>query len=791
MSNELTIFSGDALTQEEQKALNLELDNIIGVHKNNRQAINKLVFECVALMSEAEGYSAELSKKDFLSSLIGSITGSNRKLQNKINSNIGTAQYASQQCLQKLAEQNLMTFDLITAVNNKLNASLTKVDVELNQIYECLDKFFKKNKSDLFNLATRLEKVEQNMKLLEWAWSIKYGEFDGEYYINLDDISKIVCLARDFYDLTKGQCTTGDLRLLKTAMSTLDINPEDVINYYDAVKVIAEDNQLKCKLFNTTDLMPVTEPKYLMSASSIQKISAMSNEESYVITSIEEYINDNGVMVDNEELLDEVVNNYMAEKARVNLNIEIECFDFILDLLYNLQNYEEAIVDYVEMVQKEDVDVSPKEEDILIENEDVSLKEKNILIEDADIIPDGNLKENYELIKDMSENGSGMAMYLLAEYFIKVRDDEHKYNEWLNKAVEANNLLGKLRYYTKYKKERVIDEKLLNDILYMAENGNIYAMYELGRFYDVDEINRNYEEAVKWYRKAAEQGYAPAQNNLGDMYQYGRGVMTNYYDAVQWYGKAAAQGLASAQNNLGNMYCYDRGVTKNYEVAVRWYEKAATQGYIVAQYKLGNMYYYGRGVTKNYYDAAQWYKKAAERGLAEAQNNLGWMYRNGYGVGRDYEEAVKWYRKAAEQGLAEAQNKLGFMYHSGYGVYEDYEEAAKWFRKAAEQGLAKAQFNLGDMYKHGFGVNLDLKEAVKWFRKAAEQEYADAQYQLGVMYENGWGVDANNKEAVQWYKKAAEQGNTDAQNKLKNFDNKKSFVMASPALKVKKGWFSF
>jgi len=83
------------------------------------------------------------------------------------------------------------------------------------------------------------------------------------------------------------------------------------------------------------------------------------------------------------------------------------------------------------------------------------------------------------------------------------------------------------------------------------------------------------------------------------------------------------------------------------------------------------------------------------------------------------------------------------------------------------------------------------KEAVEWFRKAADQEYADAQYQLGVMYENGWGVDANNKEAVQWYKKAAEQGNTDAQNKLKNFDNKKSFVMASPALKVKKGWFSF
>ena len=135
MSKELDIYTGEVLTEEEQKALNLELDHIITAHKNNRQEINKLVFECVSAMSEADSASDELSGKGFFSGLWGAITGSNRRLQNKININRAAAQYASQQCLQKLAEQNLMTFDLITAVNNKLNASLIKVDAEFNKVY--------------------------------------------------------------------------------------------------------------------------------------------------------------------------------------------------------------------------------------------------------------------------------------------------------------------------------------------------------------------------------------------------------------------------------------------------------------------------------------------------------------------------------------------------------------------------------------------------------------------------------------------------------------------------------
>ena len=58
-------------------------------------------------------------------------------------------------------------------------------------------------------------------------------------------------------------------------------------------------------------------------------------------------------------------------------------------------------------------------------------------------------------------------------------------------------------------------------------------------------------EAVKWYRKAAEQGDADAQSNLGGMYANGWGVPEDDGEAVKWYRKAAEQGHASGQYNLG------------------------------------------------------------------------------------------------------------------------------------------------------------------------------------------------------------------------------------------------
>ena len=203
-----------------------------------------------------------------------------------------------------------------------------------------------------------------------------------------------------------------------------------------------------------------------------------------------------------------------------------------------------------------------------------------------------------------------------------------------------------------------------------------------------DQWEKLMKDLSRWLNPSDSKPKVYSDAELKDLYKKGDEFYykKQYPEAVECYRKAAEQGYAAAQNDLGYMYRNGYGVTKDYGEAVRWYHKAAEQGYATAQYNLGYMYQYGYGVTKDYGEALRWFRKAVEQGNASAQNNLGYMYMNGYGVTKDYGEALRWYRKAVEQGKASAQYNLGYMYQYGYGVEKDLAQARYWYQKAADQG---------------------------------------------------------------------------------------------------------
>ena len=84
-------------------------------------------------------------------------------------------------------------------------------------------------------------------------------------------------------------------------------------------------------------------------------------------------------------------------------------------------------------------------------------------------------------------------------------------------------------------------------------------------------------EAIAWYRLAAEQGHAEAQNSLGARYDTGWGVPQDDAQAVAWYRLAAEQGLARAQRNLGVKYVQGRGVPQDDVEAHIWLNLAASR----------------------------------------------------------------------------------------------------------------------------------------------------------------------------------------------------------------------
>ena len=138
-----------------------------------------------------------------------------------------------------------------------------------------------------------------------------------------------------------------------------------------------------------------------------------------------------------------------------------------------------------------------------------------------------------------------------------------------------------------------------------AEQGHDVAQYNLGNMYENGKgVEQSYAKAAEWYCKAAEQGNHEAQRQLGYLYDVGLGVELNkkraaelyrkagyvnpglmyeternYEKAIEWYFRAAEQGDVRAQFSLGRMYIEGKGVEHNYVKAAEWYCKAAEQGY--------------------------------------------------------------------------------------------------------------------------------------------------------------------------------------------------------------------
>lgn len=85
----------------------------------------------------------------------------------------------------------------------------------------------------------------------------------------------------------------------------------------------------------------------------------------------------------------------------------------------------------------------------------------------------------------------------------------------------------------------------------MAQKGDAEAQFQLGARFALGEgVTQSYEEAVKWYRKAARHNHASAQYALGVCYAEGLGVRQSLSKSEKWHRKAAAQGHPLAQHNL-------------------------------------------------------------------------------------------------------------------------------------------------------------------------------------------------------------------------------------------------
>ena len=159
---------------------------------------------------------------------------------------------------------------------------------------------------------------------------------------------------------------------------------------------------------------------------------------------------------------------------------------------------------------------------------------------------------------------------------------------------------------------------------------------------------KNYVEAARFYRAAADAGDRRAQNALAYLYVMGQGVVKDHQRAFELFSKSAEAGWPAAMGNLGSMYGNGDFVKEDDAKALDWYEKAIEAGNYFGLAQAGVMYFNGKGTPRDYNAAAQYFQQAADMGDGYSLKFLAIMYERGLLGNRDPGKAAELRLKAAQ-----------------------------------------------------------------------------------------------------------------------------------------------
>lgn len=169
----------------------------------------------------------------------------------------------------------------------------------------------------------------------------------------------------------------------------------------------------------------------------------------------------------------------------------------------------------------------------------------------------------------------------------------------------------------------------------------------------------NFDRAIRYFRRASEDGNIVADWYLGHMYRTGRGVPRDDATAFSYYSRVSdtydpderdqnrLRIMVDAQLRVADYYrvgIAGAGIKPNYNVAAKSYLKiASTYGHPGAQYSLGLMNIKGQGLKKNPQQGLKWLIAAARKRHALSEAYLGDLYWDGKLVHKDRTRALMWY----------------------------------------------------------------------------------------------------------------------------------------------------
>ena len=206
-----------------------------------------------------------------------------------------------------------------------------------------------------------------------------------------------------------------------------------------------------------------------------------------------------------------------------------------------------------------------------------------------------------------ARRGYARAQYRLGLSFrdgVGVKADPRKALDWLRKAAAQGHTQARSRLealeslmpdhlFERYRQEPD-QAKRVEYLKKAAQMGYTPAQAELGDCYAQGRgVERDYVKASEWYRRAAgqppQQPESPQQATKPQQTESPQQLFERYRQEsdqvkrMEYLKKAAQQGYAPAQYKLGDCYACGYGVEEDNVQAAQWYQKAAEQGHAEAQ----------------------------------------------------------------------------------------------------------------------------------------------------------------------------------------------------------------
>jgi TPR repeat protein len=224
-------------------------------------------------------------------------------------------------------------------------------------------------------------------------------------------------------------------------------------------------------------------------------------------------------------------------------------------------------------------------------------------------------------------------------------------------------------------------------------------------------------EFIQHSKGAAEAGDVVAQNQLGDLYyEGGPGIERNFEEAMVWYSRAAAHGNIDAIYSVAWAYFSGEGVLQSFSDAAVWFEKAVAHCHKKACRNLGKILYFGLGGVPQHVDRGRkLWEQAADLGDAEAAAIIGKLYMEGdTHTPANTEAGVKFLQIAAEQDDGYSMFLLACCYRDGQGVEKNETRALMWFESAREAGFVDVE----ELYQAALAHHRYSLDLLYWHKSA-------------------------------------------------------------------------